>query len=226
MLATCSASTFFVFGQRELFGAKTGWKTILHLPFLMGLGVGICLNNAKAVLEACWSAIRKQPSEFVRTPKYGVTGHSRRSQQISQSATYFAGELTSGQPGKDDAVSEGNTAAGANRTKADFAAEGMDCRKNSASNLELPPARKSFLSFNRLVLPILEIAFGCYMSCCIFISLYYQWGRASVPFLVIFAGGYFYVGVNTLWVLCQMQASQTADEALAAAVDNEPVSSL
>lgn len=53
------------------------------------------------------------------------------------------------------------------------------------------------------------------MSCCIFISLYYQWGRASVPFLVIFAGGYFYVGVNTLWVLCQMQASQTADEALA-----------
>src|SRR3954452_14512697 len=59
VLATCSASTFFVFGQRELFGKKTGWKTILYLPFLMALGVGVGLNNARAVFEAIWSAIKK-----------------------------------------------------------------------------------------------------------------------------------------------------------------------
>src|SRR5450432_261684 len=33
VLATCSASTFFVFGQRELFGDKAGWKSLLYLPF-------------------------------------------------------------------------------------------------------------------------------------------------------------------------------------------------
>src|SRR5437764_614413 len=73
ILATCSASTFFVFGQRELLGKEAGWKSILYLPFLMSLGIGIGLNNAKAVLEAIWGAIRRKPSEFVRTPKYGVT---------------------------------------------------------------------------------------------------------------------------------------------------------
>src|SRR5688572_15310713 len=41
ILATCSASTFFVFGQRELFGKVAGWRTILYLPFLMSIGVGL-----------------------------------------------------------------------------------------------------------------------------------------------------------------------------------------
>src|SRR5271170_7975116 len=77
VLATCSSSTFFVFGQRELFGKEAGWKALLYLPFLMGLGIGIGLNNAKAVFEAVWGAIRQKPSEFVRTPKYGVMGQKR-----------------------------------------------------------------------------------------------------------------------------------------------------
>ncbi len=79
VLATCSASTFFIFGQRELFGKEAGWKTLLYMPMLMALGVGVSLNNAKAVLEAIWGAIRRKPSEFVRTPKYGVTGNRQDS---------------------------------------------------------------------------------------------------------------------------------------------------
>ena len=51
----------------------------------------------------------------------------------------------------------------------------------------------------------IEIAFGLYMSCCIWISLWYGFGRGSVPFLVIFAGGYFYVGFSSLYVLWRMQ---------------------
>ena len=77
ILATCSASTFFVFGQRELFGDKAGWKSLIYLPFLMGLGVGVGLNNTQAVLSAIWSSIKRKPSEFVRTPKYGHTGGKR-----------------------------------------------------------------------------------------------------------------------------------------------------
>ncbi len=55
-----------------------------YLPFLMALGVGISLNNAKAVIEAIWGAIKRKPSEFVRTPKYGVTGHDKKVWQPSQ----------------------------------------------------------------------------------------------------------------------------------------------
>src|SRR5436190_3547652 len=74
ILATCSASTFFCFSQRELFGKQAGWKALMYMPVLMALGVGVGINNARAVFEAIWGAIKKKPSEFVRTPKYGVTG--------------------------------------------------------------------------------------------------------------------------------------------------------
>ena len=73
VLATCSASTFFVFGQRELLGKKAGWKTFFICRSSWRWALASDLNNAKAVFEAIWSSIRGKPSEFVRTPKYGVT---------------------------------------------------------------------------------------------------------------------------------------------------------
>jgi cellulose synthase/poly-beta-1,6-N-acetylglucosamine synthase-like glycosyltransferase len=165
ILATCSASMFFVFGQRELFGREAGWKSLLYIPFLMALGVGVSLNNAKAVIEAVWSSIRRKPSEFVRTIKYGVTGQKR----------------------------------GAYR-----------------------PQR--VLTFTKLSLPIIEIAFGLYMTCCIYIGIVYRYGEFAVPFLVIFACGYFYVGLNSIYVLYKMhqEAEDLAQAAPPAVV--EPVS--
>src|SRR2546423_1028045 len=41
VLATCSASTFFVFAQRELVGKVAAWPWLLHFPFLWALGVEI-----------------------------------------------------------------------------------------------------------------------------------------------------------------------------------------
>ena len=68
-LATLSAAIFYICSQFELFGT---WRDALkYFPFLMALGVGMCVSNAKAVLEALF---RKQ-SEFVRTPKLG-DGHA------------------------------------------------------------------------------------------------------------------------------------------------------
>jgi hypothetical protein len=164
VLATCSASTFFAFGQKELFGRRAGWKSVLYMPVLMGLGVGVGINNAKAVFEAIWSSIKKKPSEFVRTPKYGVT--------------------TSGQRAK--------------------------------------MKRESVFTMKRLMMPIIEIAFGCYMMSCAWISLWYQSGLvypgdksglASLPFLLIFAGGYFYVGFGSLFALWQMSQEQEEEVA-------------
>src|SRR5260370_5059329 len=45
------------------------WRTRLkHLPFLMSIGIGLCVNNTRAVLEALFH----KESEFARTPKYGI----------------------------------------------------------------------------------------------------------------------------------------------------------
>jgi cellulose synthase/poly-beta-1,6-N-acetylglucosamine synthase-like glycosyltransferase len=41
---------------------------LLHLPLVMGLGIGLAFSNARAVLEALLGV----KSEFVRTPKYRV----------------------------------------------------------------------------------------------------------------------------------------------------------
>jgi hypothetical protein len=64
------------------------------------------------------------------------------------------------------------------------------------------------------------------MSCWNFISLRYQFCLQAVPFLAIFAGGYFYVGFNSLLVLRRM-AHDSAEPELAPAVKAvvEPVSS-
>ncbi|MGH7214908.1 MAG: hypothetical protein ACREIT_09110, partial [Tepidisphaeraceae bacterium] len=80
--------------------------------------------------------------------------------------------------------------------------------------------RESMFTLNRLALPIIEIAFGVYMLTCAWISAWYQSGLvyegdrsglASLPFLLVFAGGYFYVGFGSLWALWQMHREQTND---------------
>jgi cellulose synthase/poly-beta-1,6-N-acetylglucosamine synthase-like glycosyltransferase len=44
------------------------WKQLIYLPALLALGVGMAINNGKAVIEA----LLNQQSGFVRTPKYGI----------------------------------------------------------------------------------------------------------------------------------------------------------
>jgi hypothetical protein len=48
------------------------------------------------------------------------------------------------------------------------------------------------------------------MMSCIYISLQWNFGQGTIPFLLIFAGGYFYVGFSSIHVLWKMQ--QEADE--------------
>ncbi len=66
VIATCSPSAFYMCSQREIF--RTWADKIKYLPFLMSVGIGISLNNARAALEGFFG----NPGEFVRTPKYGV----------------------------------------------------------------------------------------------------------------------------------------------------------
>jgi hypothetical protein len=66
--ATASVCVFYVAAQRER--GATGWERFKYLPFLMSLGIGLAINNARAVLEA----LLGQQSGFTRTPKTGAEG--------------------------------------------------------------------------------------------------------------------------------------------------------
>ena len=64
--ATASVANFYMVCQREL---HHDWITRLkYLPFLMSIGIGLTVNNTKAVFEAIFN----QQSEFARTPKYRI----------------------------------------------------------------------------------------------------------------------------------------------------------
>jgi cellulose synthase/poly-beta-1,6-N-acetylglucosamine synthase-like glycosyltransferase len=62
-----SISLFYVIAQRELY--PKNWKrTILLLPMLMAVGVGLTIINTRAVLEALFGV----ETAFARTPKYAI----------------------------------------------------------------------------------------------------------------------------------------------------------
>jgi cellulose synthase/poly-beta-1,6-N-acetylglucosamine synthase-like glycosyltransferase len=70
--ATFSVANFYMVCQRELF-PDTWTSRLKYLPFLMSIGIGLCINNARAVLEALFG---KDSGEFARTPKYGIERES------------------------------------------------------------------------------------------------------------------------------------------------------
>ena len=66
--ATMSVCNFYVVCQREIH--KDWVSRLRYMPFLMSIGIGLCVNNTKAVLEALFD----KKSAFMRTPKYRIEG--------------------------------------------------------------------------------------------------------------------------------------------------------
>jgi cellulose synthase/poly-beta-1,6-N-acetylglucosamine synthase-like glycosyltransferase len=68
--ATFSVCNFYMVCQREI---HRDWRArIKYLPFLMSIGIGLSINNTRAVFEAL---LNKQ-SDFNRTPKYRIEGEA------------------------------------------------------------------------------------------------------------------------------------------------------
>jgi cellulose synthase/poly-beta-1,6-N-acetylglucosamine synthase-like glycosyltransferase len=66
LAASVSVISFYVCAQREL---HRDWKRRLVLvPLLMAVGIGLTINNARAVIEALFN----HQTSFARTPKYGL----------------------------------------------------------------------------------------------------------------------------------------------------------
>ncbi|SKA86750.1 Glycosyltransferase, catalytic subunit of cellulose synthase and poly-beta-1,6-N-acetylglucosamine synthase [Prosthecobacter debontii] len=84
LFATVAVIAFYLTAQGTQ--SRWGWlKTIPYIPLFMGLGIGMSINNGKAVIEA----LLGKESEFVRTPKYGVNS---KAQASKKSFRYKAGK--------------------------------------------------------------------------------------------------------------------------------------
>jgi cellulose synthase/poly-beta-1,6-N-acetylglucosamine synthase-like glycosyltransferase len=74
---TLSIASFYLASQREIallrnpgVPPRTQWSVVRRLPLVMSLGIGLCVNQTRAVLEA----LMGRETEFVRTPKHGIRG--------------------------------------------------------------------------------------------------------------------------------------------------------
>jgi len=73
MASTFSISSFYLVSQKELF-PKRWLRSLLYLPLLMSLGIGLTITNTIAVLEA----LVGRQTAFARTPKYRVESKKDR----------------------------------------------------------------------------------------------------------------------------------------------------
>jgi len=73
MASTFSISSFYLVSQKELF-PKSWLRSLLYLPLLMSLGIGLTITNTIAVLEA----LAGKQTAFARTPKYRVESKKDR----------------------------------------------------------------------------------------------------------------------------------------------------
>jgi cellulose synthase/poly-beta-1,6-N-acetylglucosamine synthase-like glycosyltransferase len=64
--ATFSVVAFYAASQREQ--GRTTWQQIKYLPMVMAIGIGLSVNQARAVVEA----LMGYETAFTRTPKHGV----------------------------------------------------------------------------------------------------------------------------------------------------------
>jgi cellulose synthase/poly-beta-1,6-N-acetylglucosamine synthase-like glycosyltransferase len=68
--ATFSVCNFYMVCQREI---HRDWLArVKYLPFLMSIGIGLSINNTRAMLEGVFN----KQSEFMRTPKYHIEGNA------------------------------------------------------------------------------------------------------------------------------------------------------
>lgn len=72
VLTTLTLGAYYMTSQRAL--SRSCWLAVAHLPALIAITAGICLSQARAVLEG----LLGRESAFVRTPKQGLVGSARR----------------------------------------------------------------------------------------------------------------------------------------------------
>ncbi|MEZ4649228.1 MAG: glycosyltransferase [Candidatus Eisenbacteria bacterium] len=167
--STLSPSILYLVSQRE---AYPDWMARLWiLPVLIAIGVGIAVNNSRAVFEA----LAGRTSAFVRTPKHGVMGVG-----ADDGTTVVAGTNASS-----TATSSGASIA---------SSSGASIAASTAA-----PIAARFRTYRIRPEPLVAVEFA--LALYGFLSLYFygQAGRWTVvPFLLIVSVGYLSVGILSL----------------------------
>ncbi|HXE31933.1 MAG TPA: cellulose synthase family protein [Terriglobales bacterium] len=81
--STCSISSFYVASQRELF-PRAWYKTLLYMPMVMAIGIGLTVTNTRAVLEALLGI----KTSFKRTPKFRIESKADGRASLAQKKKY------------------------------------------------------------------------------------------------------------------------------------------
>lgn len=91
LATTLSLGIFYAICQRDLY---PDWGSRLKtLPLMVSVGVGMCMSNAKAVLQG----LTNRHFEFRRTPKYSVVKRDRSwKHKAYRSANHYAGLIEFG----------------------------------------------------------------------------------------------------------------------------------
>jgi cellulose synthase/poly-beta-1,6-N-acetylglucosamine synthase-like glycosyltransferase len=93
---TLSIASFYLASEREIAllrdpaaPRRLDWSVLRRLPLVMSLGIGLCVSQSRAVLEAVFG----RETEFVRTPKHGIRGRleawSSKKYRAAKSITPF-----------------------------------------------------------------------------------------------------------------------------------------
>ena len=93
---TLSVASFYLASQREIAKLEHPdtkppfqWWALRRLPLVMSVGIGLCVSQTRAVLEA----LGGRETEFVRTPKHGIRGRleswSSKKYRSAKSVTPF-----------------------------------------------------------------------------------------------------------------------------------------
>ena len=170
---TVSIGVFCLASQHAV--GRSRLATVLQIPMLMSLGIGVAINNARGCLEA----LIGHESPFIRTPKYNtrVQGSGSRVQsRMTLRDTPTRRKLRFGRGSGPLCLRERAGVKGSN-TAVNF----IDQRSA------------------KLWMPIIELSMGFYTLNCARIALRIDEALVSIPFLLLFAWGYFYVGFNSLW---------------------------
>ena len=81
--STCgSICVFYLVTHRALYDNL--WDAVKRLPLMMALGIGLSINNARAVIEGLFG----NDLEFVRTPKHGIMEESDQWKKKKYKATF------------------------------------------------------------------------------------------------------------------------------------------
>lgn len=200
LASTFSISTFYLTAQRELY-PRTWPRTFLYLPFVMACGIGLAVRNSVAVMEALFG----KQSEFVRTPKYAV-GQARslspnpavaEVSPVAEPERAIAAAAAVGQSRglgiSLSAPSPLTEVAQAEVAQAKDAGAPPVSRASAADTSWLTKAYRRSAGWT----PYVEILLGLYFAATIVYAVQNE-NYATVPFLLLFVGGYLYTGLMSL----------------------------